>query len=88
MVDVPDTSLLSPGDPEMAEAPLPHQSASVLQPIIDNAVETGLPAVIPPAIYVADGPLYLRSNLTLIFEAGATLRRNFATPFATLTQED
>jgi hypothetical protein len=62
--------------------------ATVIQEAINASAATGLPVYVAPGIYQATVPVMLRSDLTLIFQPGAILRREFSGPFATLTQTD
>jgi hypothetical protein len=71
-----------------ATAGLQFHSATAIQDAIDASAATGLPVYVAPGIYLATEPVMLRSDLTLIFQPGAILRREFAGPHATLTQAD
>jgi hypothetical protein len=71
-----------------ATAGLQFFPATEIQKAIDASATTGLPVYVAPGIYLATEPVTLRSDLTLIFQPGAILRREFAGPDATLTQTD
>lgn len=64
---------------------LPTLDAQEIQAAIDRTAGTGRAAVIPLGVYIASSPVCLRSDVTLIFEEGTVLRRNFSGD-ATLTQ--
>jgi len=69
---------------------LPVCSATVIQDLIDRTAGTGYAAYVPPGIYLADNAVYLSSDVTLVFDAAAILRRNYASTAAEgmLTQRD
>jgi hypothetical protein len=65
---------------------LPVYSAMQIQDAIDAAAVTTGVAQIPAGIYVATEPVRLMSNVKLVFDPAAILRRNFDTNEATLSQ--
>ena len=67
---------------------LPVYDAVEIQVAIDVAAVTTGVARIPPGIYVATAPVRLTSNVKLIFDPAAILRRKFATNEATLWQAE
>src|SRR5215471_9666565 len=67
---------------------LPVYSAVEIQNAIVTAEITTGVAQIPAGIYVATEPVRLMSNVRLVFDPAAILRRKFDTNEATLSQFD
>lgn len=82
---MPTTSILPP-----AKLTAELFSAQVIQDAIDNAGPADGRVYVPPGIYLATQPMYLASNIELVLDPGAILRREFASQHAEglLTQAD